>query len=124
MKRDISKTLANQSVSNHYLNIRDVEKSATKTGRYELADDCVDDDDAKVGISELRKAVLEELKMHNSLVQEWGLDLAKENNINSATVKYTQFLLATASGKIEGLKGAGKLATPFEKTKIAAYTLG
>ncbi|MED6152109.1 hypothetical protein PIB30_088844 [Stylosanthes scabra] len=31
--------------------------------------------------------------------QESGLDLAKENNINSATVKYTQFLLATASGR-------------------------
>ncbi|KAE9619040.1 hypothetical protein Lal_00047210 [Lupinus albus] len=91
---------------------------------YELAEDCADDDEAKLGISELRKAVLEELKMHNSLVQEWGLDLVKENSINSATVKYTDFLLATASGKIEGLKGPGKLATPFEKTKIAAYTLG
>lgn len=52
------------------------------------------------------------------------MDLATENSINSATVKYTDFLLATASGKIEGLKGPGKLATPFEKTKIAAYTLG
>lgn len=39
-------------------------------------------------------------------------------------MKYTDFLIATASGKIEGLKGPGKLATPFEKTKIAAYTLG
>ncbi|XP_054788954.1 bifunctional TH2 protein, mitochondrial isoform X2 [Prosopis cineraria] len=91
--------------------------------RYELAEECADDDDAKVGISELRKSVLEELKMHNSLVQEWGLDLAKEN-INSATVKYTDFLLATASGKVDAVKGPGKLATPFEKTKIAAYTLG
>jgi thiaminase len=52
------------------------------------------------------------------------LDLAKEHSINSATVKYTDFLLATASGKIDGLKSSGKLATPFEKTKIAAYTLG
>lgn len=52
------------------------------------------------------------------------MDIAKENSANSATVKYTDFLLATASGKIEGLKGPGKLATPFEKTKIAAYTLG
>lgn len=51
------------------------------------------------------------------------MDLAKEHSINSATVKYTDFLLATASGKIEGLKSSGKLATPFEKTKIAAYTL-
>ncbi|RYQ91052.1 hypothetical protein Ahy_B09g096916 isoform A [Arachis hypogaea] len=107
----------------HYI-AQDVHFLRAFAQAYELAEDCADDDDAKVGISELRKAVLEELKMHNSLVQEWGLDLAKENNINSATVKYTQFLLATASGKIEGLKGAGKLATPFEKTKIAAYTLG
>lgn len=33
-------------------------------------------------------------------------------------------MLATASGKVEGLKAPGKLTTPFEKTKIAAYTLG
>ncbi|XP_023898756.1 bifunctional TH2 protein, mitochondrial isoform X3 [Quercus suber] len=91
---------------------------------YELAEECADDDDAKISISELRKAVLEELKMHNSFVQEWGSDLAKEGSVNSATVKYTDFLLATASGKVEGVKGPGKLATPFEKTKVAAYTLG
>ncbi|THF99551.1 hypothetical protein TEA_003396 [Camellia sinensis var. sinensis] len=57
-------------------------------------------------------------------MQEWGSDMVKENILNSATVKYTDFLLATASGKIEGVKGPGKLATPFEKTKLAAYTLG
>ncbi|KAF7805220.1 bifunctional TH2 protein, mitochondrial [Senna tora] len=91
---------------------------------YELAEECADDDDAKFGISELRKAVVAELKVNRSLVQEWGLDLAKESSLNSSTVKYTDFLLATASGKVEGLKGPGKLATPFEKTKIAAYTLG
>ncbi|KAL7215541.1 hypothetical protein ACSBR1_027656 [Camellia fascicularis] len=62
--------------------------------------------------------------MHDSFVQEWGSDMVKENTLNSATVKYTDFLLATASGKIEGVKGPGKLATPFEKTKLAAYTLG
>uniref|UniRef100_A0A2N9JAR8 Thiaminase-2/PQQC domain-containing protein n=1 Tax=Fagus sylvatica TaxID=28930 RepID=A0A2N9JAR8_FAGSY len=56
-------------------------------------------------------------------MQEWGSDLAKERTVNSATVKYTEFLLATASGKVEGVKGPGKLATPFEKTKVAAYTL-
>ncbi|KAK2988619.1 hypothetical protein RJ640_026434 [Escallonia rubra] len=90
---------------------------------YELAGECADDDDAKVAIGDLRKSVLEELKMHNSFVQEWGSDLAEENALNS-TVKYTDFLLATASGKVEGVKGPGKLATPFERTKIAAYTLG
>lgn len=91
---------------------------------YELAEECADDDDAKVSISRLKASVLEELKMHGSFIQEWGADLVKENIFNSATVKYTDFLLATSSGKIEGLKVPGKLATPFERTKIAAYTLG
>ncbi|XP_044500059.1 bifunctional TH2 protein, mitochondrial-like [Mangifera indica] len=91
---------------------------------YELAEECTDDDDAKLSISELRKSVLEELKLHDSFVKEWGLDLVTEASINSATVKYTEFLLATASGKVEGVKGPGKLATPFERTKVAAYTLG
>ncbi|CAA0841119.1 Probable aminopyrimidine aminohydrolase-mitochondrial [Striga hermonthica] len=91
---------------------------------YELAEEFADDDDAKVGIYELRKSVLEELKMHNSYVQEWGFELPKENTPNVATVKYTDFLLATASGKVEGVKALGKLDTPFEKTKLAAYTIG
>ncbi|MBA0554940.1 hypothetical protein Golob_014012, partial [Gossypium lobatum] len=91
---------------------------------YELAEDCADDDDAKLAISKLRKGVLEALKLHNSFVQEWGLDFVKECPINSATLKYTEFVLATASGKVEGLKAPGKLDTPFEKTKIAAYALG
>ncbi|XP_024988230.1 bifunctional TH2 protein, mitochondrial-like isoform X1 [Cynara cardunculus var. scolymus] len=91
---------------------------------YELAEDCADDDDAKVSILELRKRALEELKQHASFVQEWDLDLSNETAPNAATVKYTNFLLATASGKVEGVKGPGELATPFEKTKVAAYTLG
>lgn len=37
--------------------------------RYELAEECADDDDAKLSISELRKGVLEELKMHDSFVK-------------------------------------------------------
>lgn len=37
--------------------------------RYELAEECSDDDDAKLAISDLRKAVLEELKMHDSFLQ-------------------------------------------------------
>lgn len=91
---------------------------------YELAEECADDDDAKAAISQLRKDVLEELKMHDSFVEEWGSGMVKDCSLNSATVKYTDFLLATASGKVEGVKGPGKLATPFEKTKLAAYTLG
>ncbi|XP_058770571.1 bifunctional TH2 protein, mitochondrial [Vicia villosa] len=107
----------------HYI-AQDVHFLRSFAKAYESAEECADDDDDKLGLSQLRKEVLEELKMHDSLVKEWGLDLAKEHSINSATVKYTDFLLATASGKIEGLKSSGKLATPFEKTKIAAYTLG
>ncbi|XP_049391007.1 bifunctional TH2 protein, mitochondrial-like [Solanum stenotomum] len=90
---------------------------------YEAAEVCTDDDDAKVGISELRKNIVNELKMHDAVLEEWGIDLVKECTINPATAKYTDFLLATASGKVEGVKAA-KLATPFEKTKLAAYTLG
>ncbi|KAK2402809.1 bifunctional TH2 protein, mitochondrial [Trifolium repens] len=107
----------------HYI-AQDVHFLRAFAQAYESAEDCADDDDDKLGLSQLRKAVSEELKMHRTLVEEWGLDLAKEHSINSATVKYTDFLLATASGKIDGLKSSGKLATPFEKTKIAAYTLG
>ncbi|KAJ4842667.1 beta ketoadipyl CoA thiolase, th2 [Turnera subulata] len=91
---------------------------------YELAEDCADDDDAKEALSQLRAGTLDELKMHSSFVQEWGIDPSKENSVNSATTKYTDFLLATASGKVDGVKGPGKLATPFERTKVAAYTLG
>ncbi|PPR82729.1 hypothetical protein GOBAR_AA37985 [Gossypium barbadense] len=107
----------------HYI-AQDVHFLKAFAHAYELAEDCADDDDAKLAISELRKGILEELKMHNSFVQEWGSDCVNESPVNSATLKYTEFLLATASGKVEGLKAPGKLATPFEKTKIAAYTLG
>ncbi|AED93884.1 unnamed protein product [Arabidopsis thaliana] len=91
---------------------------------YELAADCADDDDDKLAISDLRKSVMEELKMHDSFVQDWDLDINKEVSVNSATLRYTEFLLATASGKVEGCKAPGMLDTPFEKTKVAAYTLG
>ncbi|KAF8094701.1 hypothetical protein N665_0355s0014 [Sinapis alba] len=91
---------------------------------YELAAECADDDDDKLAISNLRKSVMDELKMHDSFVQDWDLDINKEVSVNSATLRYTEFLLATASGKVEGLKAPGMLDTPFEKTKVAAYTLG
>ncbi|KAI4370229.1 hypothetical protein MLD38_018599 [Melastoma candidum] len=91
---------------------------------YSLAEECADDDEAKISITELRRDVMEELKMHHAFAQEWGSEITKESTPNSATVKYTDFLLATASGKVEGVKGPGNLATPFEKTKVAAYTLG
>ncbi|KNA10380.1 hypothetical protein SOVF_144880 [Spinacia oleracea] len=107
----------------HYLS-QDVHFLKAFAQAYELSEECADDDDDKIAISELRKNILEELKMHDSFAEEWGSDLGKESSRNSATQKYIDFLLATASGKVEGVKGLGKLATPFEKTKIAAYTLG
>ncbi|CAH8312900.1 unnamed protein product [Eruca vesicaria subsp. sativa] len=91
---------------------------------YELAAECADDDDDKLAISNLRKSVMDELKMHDSFVQDWDLDINSEVSVHSATLRYTDFLLATASGKVEGLKAPGMLDTPFEKTKVAAYTLG
>lgn len=103
---------------------QDVHFLKTFAQAYEMAEECADDDDAKAAITDLRKAVLEELKMHNSFVQEWGIDPTKEIIPIPATVKYTDFLLATAAGKVEGGKGPGKIVTPFEKTKIAAYTVG
>lgn len=58
------------------------------------------------------------------IFKEWAAEDGKESPVSPATVKYTEFLLATASGKIEGATGLGNLATPFERTKLAAYTLG
>ncbi|WJZ90767.1 hypothetical protein VitviT2T_009891 [Vitis vinifera] len=81
---------------------------------YEIADDCADDDEDKDAIRKMRKLVIEALRMRDDAVRDWGFDLPKEIPYNSATSKYTDFLLATASGKT---------ATPFEKTKVAAYTL-
>ncbi|KAM3290009.1 bifunctional TH2 protein, mitochondrial isoform X2 [Capsicum chacoense] len=106
----------------HYI-AQDVHFLKAFVQSYEAAEECTDDDDAKVGISELRKNITEELKMHDTVLKEWGIDLAKECTLNPATAKYTDFLSATASGKVEGVKAA-KLATPFERTKLAAYTLG
>ncbi|KAK6937716.1 hypothetical protein RJ641_031224 [Dillenia turbinata] len=76
---------------------------------YELAEECADDDGDKSAIRKLRK-------------RELGFELPKESSLDNATAKYTNFSLATALGKVEGEKG--KIATPFEKTKIAAYTVG
>lgn len=58
------------------------------------------------------------------IFQEWGVDPTKEIPPSAATTKYTDFLLATAAGKVDGTKGSDKMVTPFEKTKIAAYTVG
>ncbi|KAL5712080.1 beta ketoadipyl CoA thiolase [Ranunculus cassubicifolius] len=107
----------------HYI-AQDVHFLKAFAQAYELAEDCADDDDDKVLIREMWKSVVEELKMHGSFAQEWGFDPATETSANSATLKYTEFLLATASGKVDNGKGVSKVVTPFEKTKVAAYTLG
>ena len=62
-------------------------------------------------------------KLKESLVQEWGFELPEEIITDDATVKCTDFLLSTASGKVEGEKVLGKIETPFENMKVAAYTL-
>ncbi|RLM61050.1 uncharacterized protein C2845_PM14G20430 [Panicum miliaceum] len=91
---------------------------------YEMAEDCADDDDDRATIAALRKAILQELSLHASVLKEWGVDPTKEIPLSPATAKYTDFLLATAAGKVDGAKGSDKMVTPFEKTKIAAYTVG
>ncbi|KAL5221996.1 hypothetical protein ABZP36_026709 [Zizania latifolia] len=91
---------------------------------YEMAEECADDDDDRATITALRKAIVRELNLHASALQEWGLDPTKEIPPSQATTKYTDFLLATAIGKVDGGKGSDKMVTPFEKTKIAAYTVG
>jgi hypothetical protein len=57
-------------------------------------------------------------------MQEWGFELPDGSISDNARVKYIEFLLAAASGKVEGETVPGKIATPFERTKVAAYTLG
>ncbi|KAF3335819.1 aminopyrimidine aminohydrolase [Carex littledalei] len=92
---------------------------------YEMAEECADDDDDKATISKLKNDIVDELKMHNSTLLGWGVDPAKETTVaNPATTRYCNFLIATASGKVDYGKGPGKIATPFEMTKIAAYTVG
>nr|GMD36821.1 probable aminopyrimidine aminohydrolase, mitochondrial [Ipomoea batatas] len=88
--------------------------------RFELAETYLQDDDTKHEINELRKTII---NFHDSCVQEWGSDGFKDITLNPATSKCKDFLLATASGKIDGVK-ATKLSTPIEKTKLSAYTLG
>ncbi|KAF3790939.1 putative aminopyrimidine aminohydrolase [Nymphaea thermarum] len=90
---------------------------------YEIAEECADDDDAKASICQLKKRVSEEIKLYSSFAEAWGVDLVKESAATNASINYTEFLLATAAGKVEGGKVPTKIATPFEKTKIAAYTV-
>ncbi len=56
-------------------------------------------------------------------MQEWGFELPEEIITNNVIIKCTDFLPLTASGKVEGEKVHGKIETPFQKTKLAAYTV-
>ncbi|MCD9646299.1 hypothetical protein HAX54_036029 [Datura stramonium] len=55
----------------HYI-AQDVHFLKAFVQAYEAAEECTDDDDAKVGISELRKNIIEELKMHDAVLK--GVD--------------------------------------------------
>ncbi|KAD6120051.1 hypothetical protein R6Q59_026079 [Mikania micrantha] len=90
---------------------------------FEMAEECSDDDDDKAVIRKIRKRVLKKMAMFRSIVQEWGFELPAGNVSDRAMIKYTDFLLATASGKSVRETFPGKFATPFEKTKLSAYAL-
>ncbi|XP_060212439.1 bifunctional TH2 protein, mitochondrial-like isoform X3 [Lycium barbarum] len=72
----------------------------------------------------MRKNAIEALKNHDTVIQQWDSDMVKQCAVNPGTVKYTGFLLATTSDKVERVKAANSLATPFERTKLADYILG
>ncbi|XP_076908245.1 bifunctional TH2 protein, mitochondrial-like [Bidens hawaiensis] len=90
---------------------------------FEMAEECSDDDDDKAVIRKIRKRVLKKMTMFKSIVQEWGFELPAGNISDRAMIKYTDFLLAAASGESVREKFPGKFATPFEKTKLSAYAL-
>ncbi|CAA0815227.1 Probable aminopyrimidine aminohydrolase-mitochondrial [Striga hermonthica] len=90
---------------------------------YELAEEYADDDEDKDAIGKLRMRVLKRLRNQDKLISEWGFEPPKECSRDDATAKYTEFLMETASGKIVGEKFSVNIVTPFEKTKLAAYTL-
>ncbi|KAI3934720.1 hypothetical protein MKW92_022420 [Papaver armeniacum] len=86
---------------------------------YKLAADQCGDDSDKAAFSGWSNNVKQELERHNSIVeQKLGLDPARETTLHTATAKYNEFLLATASGDIQGRE------IPINQSKIPAYTLG
>ncbi|XP_019193976.1 PREDICTED: probable aminopyrimidine aminohydrolase, mitochondrial isoform X2 [Ipomoea nil] len=83
--------------------------------QFEFAEGYADDNEAMHGIKELRMITRNKVDCFR---REWRSDLVKDDAIpNPATSKCINFLLAIASGKIDGIK-------PFEKTKFSAYILG
>ena len=57
-------------------------------------------------------------------MQSWGFQLPETSSSDAPPLRYISFLLETASGKVEGEQGPCNIDTPFERTKVAAYTLG
>ncbi|KAL9142989.1 hypothetical protein ABFS82_14G207800 [Erythranthe guttata] len=90
---------------------------------YELAEDYADDEEDKEAIVKLKNRVLKRLRNQDTLIREWGFEPPEESICENATLKYTEFLKETASGKVGAEKFSVKIVTPFEKTKLAAYTL-
>lgn len=89
---------------------------------YRLALENVDDDVSKLLINQLLQAALDELKLHSSYAKDWGVDLTKESKPNNATVKYTEFLLATAAVLKKDIPG--QEGTFLDRRKLAALTIG
>ncbi|KAI3923659.1 hypothetical protein MKW98_011289 [Papaver atlanticum] len=86
---------------------------------YNLAADQCEDDSDQAAFLGWSKNVKQELERHNSIVeQKLGLDPTRETTLHTATAKYKEFLLATASGDIQGHE------IPIHQSKIPAYTLG
>ncbi|CAI9282894.1 unnamed protein product [Lactuca saligna] len=56
-------------------------------------------------------------------MQEWGFELPMGNISDRVLIKCIDYLLETTSRKAVGERFPGKLATPFEKTKLSAYAL-
>ncbi|KAI3975015.1 hypothetical protein MKX01_005126 [Papaver californicum] len=86
---------------------------------YELAVAQLEDGSDKAELLGWSNYVKQDLKRHDSFVaQKLGLDPSKETTIHPATVKYTEFLLATASGNVKACE------IPIQQSKIPAYTVG
>ncbi|XP_073007991.1 bifunctional TH2 protein, mitochondrial-like isoform X2 [Typha latifolia] len=77
---------------------------------YEMAEECADDDDAKAAITELRNAILDELKMHSLVVQDTATQI--EELLDKLSVSLTG----------EELELIGKLYHQAMKLEIEFFT--
>ncbi|MCO5602811.1 hypothetical protein L7F22_056950 [Adiantum nelumboides] len=85
--------------------------------RYHLLQDNVDDDSSKLTVNRLLQGARDELQLHSSYAQAWGVDLSHDlSHPNKATVKYTEFLLATASSE----ERKERERTSLDRQRVAA----